>query len=274
MTQTAQHTAPAAGEARLDLAQLKQSFAKDGYLVLRNVISREKLEHLRRRLLEEFEAMKQSGRLFAGGGSISGHLNCFPGEESRFVYEELQRQGIVDLVKALSASVVRHPNVGCNFNLPESVTQHYHVDSNFTEEFMIVNVAVVDTTLENGAIDVVPGTHGKFYKFWRFALERPHRNAKRLPLDQGDVLIRTSNLWHRGMPNFTDLARPMLALTWEKGGSTKGDPYRDEEGKITFRTNWYRTNFLGRLRERTFVAAPITYSTYRFVRSLFGSKGY
>ena len=139
---------------------------------------------------------------------------------------------------------------------------------------MIVNVAVVDTDLQNGAIDVVPGTQSKFYKFWRFALERPHRNNARLPLKQGDVLVRTSNLWHRGMPNLTSVARPMVALTWEKGGSTKMTRNRDEDGKITFRTNWYRTNFLGRLRERTFVAAPITYSSYRFVRSLFGNKGY
>jgi len=31
---------------------------------------------------------------------------------------------------------------------------------------------------------------------------------------------------------------------------------------------------VGQLRERTFVAAPITYSAYRFVRSLVGNKGY
>ena len=66
----------------------------------------------------------------------------------------------------------------------------------------------------------------------------------------------------------------MLAFTWEDGGSQHDDPFAVEGGKIVFRQNWYRPNMLGRMRERTFVAAPITYSTYRFVTSLYGTKGY
>jgi ectoine hydroxylase-related dioxygenase (phytanoyl-CoA dioxygenase family) len=257
-----------------DLEELKQAFAHDGYFVVRNVVSPERLSRLRTRILDEFERAKQAGRLFSGGGLISGHLNCFPGEESRFAYDALEEHGIVDLIKAIFPKAVRLPNVGCNFNLPNSVAQHYHADRNFLDYFIIANVAVVDTDVENGAIDLVPGTHKKFYKFWRFAVERPHRASKRIPMKQGDVLVRTSNVWHRGMPNRTAVARPMLAFTWEDGGSTRDDPFKVEDGKIVFRQNWYRPNFLGRLRERTFVTAPITYSAYRFVGSLFGTKGY
>jgi ectoine hydroxylase-related dioxygenase (phytanoyl-CoA dioxygenase family) len=257
-----------------DLDALKRAFAEEGYFVVRNVVSPERLAQLRGRILEEFERAKQAGRLFAGGGTISGHLNCFPGEESRFAYDALQERGIIDLIKTIFPKAVRLPNVGCNLNLPHSVAQHYHVDRNFLDDFVIANVAVVDTDLENGAIDLVPGTQKKFYKFWRFAIERPHRASTRIPMKQGDVLVRTSNVWHRGMPNRTAVARPMLAFTWEDGGSTREDPFKVEDGKIVFRQNWYRPNFVGRLRERTFVAAPITYSAYRFVGSLFGTKGY
>ena len=166
---------------------------------------------------------------------------------------------------------VRLPNVGCNFNLPGSVTQHYHADRNFLDDFLIANVAVVDTDLANGAIDVIPGTHKKFYKFWRFAVERTARGSVRIPMKQGDVLVRTSNVWHRGMPNRTATARPMIAFTWEDGGSTREDPFKVEDGKIVFRQNWYKPTALGRLRERTFVTAPISYSAYRFAGSLFGT---
>jgi ectoine hydroxylase-related dioxygenase (phytanoyl-CoA dioxygenase family) len=279
MTQAANEPVPARAlpkQARSaeDLDALKLTFAEEGYLIFENVVSKERLSDLRAKILEEFERAKRSGGLFAGGGLISGHLNSFPGEESRFVYQTLQEQGIVDVIKALFPNVVRAPNVGCNLNLPNSVPQHYHVDSTFMQPFMVCNIAVVDTDLTNGAIEVLPGTNKKFYKYWRFSVERPYRWSKRLPLKQGDVLVRTSNLWHRGMPNHTPDARPMLALTWEDGGSTLDDPFMAESGKITFRQNWYRTNALGRLRERTFVAAPFTYSAYRFVRSLFGNKGY
>ena len=262
------------GNGSLDVEAVKRAFAEDGFVIFRDVVSKERLSELRTRIAEEFDRARQTGHLFSGGGLISGHLNCFPGEGSRFAYQALDQHGIIELVKVIFPKAVRLPNVGCNFNLPNSVTQHYHADRNFTDDFLIANVAVVDTDLANGAIDIVPGTHKKFYKFWRFAVERPHRASKRIPMKQGDVLIRTSNLWHRGMPNKTAVARPMLAFTWEDGGSTREDPFKAEDGKIVFRQNWYKSTTLGRLRERTFVAAPITYSAYRFVGSLFGNKGY
>ncbi len=142
--------------------------------------------------------------------------NSFPGEESRPAYEALREYGVLDLIREISPTSVREPYVGCNLNLPGSVAQHYHADSNyFTEDFMVANVAVVDTDLRNGAIDVVPKTHKKYYKYWRFAVERPYRFAKRIPMQQGDVLVRTSNLWHRGMPNRADIAAPdARGSTW------------------------------------------------------------
>jgi len=253
---------------------LKKSFANDGYFVVRDVVPRDKLSDLHQRIVAEFDQAKQSGTLFSGGGLMSGHLNCFPGEGSRFVYDALKERGIIGLIQEIQPGADRLPNVGCNFNLPHSVTQHYHADREFTREFMIANIAVVDTVVENGAIEIIPGSHKTFYKYWRFALERPYRNSIRVPMRQGDVMVRTSNVWHRGMPNLTSVARPMLALTWEDGGSVHDDPFKVEEGKITFRPNWFAPTRLGRLRERLFVKVPISYSAFRFVRSLYGNKGY
>ena len=260
--------------SREKMQRFRESFAEHGYLIFRDVVSKSALSALRTGILDEFESVKTSGRLFSGGGTRSGHLNCFPGLGARAIYDELAQEGILDVVKSIFPNVLRLPNVGCNLNLPGSRAQHYHTDRPFTNEFAIVNVAMADTDLANGAIDLVRGTHRKFYKFWRFVLERADRASTRIEMKQGDVLVRTSNLWHRGMPNLTAGPRPMLAFTWEDGGSVLDDPFLAEDGKIAFRPNWFRTNWRGRLRERTFVAAPITYSAYRFVRSLVGDKGY
>ncbi len=256
--------------------ELCRSFAENGYVILKNVVSREWLADFRAGLIDPFEHSKRTAELFAGGGLISGHLNCYPGRESRFVYDLLRDRGIIDLIPSMIPGPIGALRMGCNLNFPKSVAQHYHVDSPFTAPFMVVNVAVVDTDLVNGAIDVIPGTHKKFYKYWRFAVERPYRFHKRLPLNAGDVLMRTSTLWHRGMPNRSGTPRPMLAMTFGDyaGGPPPADAFQVNEGKIAFYPNWYQPTFLGRLRERTFVAAPVTYSAYRFVRSLYGNKGY
>lgn len=258
-----------------DRIALGREFAENGYVILRNVVSKDELSELRAAIIDEFERAKKSGDLFSGGGAISGHLNCFPGERSRFAYEALARGGIPALIEDLYPGSRAALNVGCNLNLPKSVVQHYHSDSAFLEAYMVVNVAVVDTDLVNGAIDVIPGTHKTFYKYWRFAVERPQRLRVRLPLSQGDVLLRASTLWHRGMPNLASAPRPMIAMTFgDRRATHPADPFRANDGKIMFYPNWYSPNALGRLRERTFVAAPFTYSAYRFVRSLFGNKGY
>lgn len=255
-----------------EIENSKQAFASNGYFVLRNVVSPERLAELHKALAQEFDTASKTGALFSGGGLLSGHLNCFPGAGARFAYDTLQERGIIDLIKQLHPKVLRMPNVGCNFNLPGSHTQHYHIDRPFTRDFMIVNVAVVDTVVENGAIEVIPGTHKRFYKYTRFVLERRYRDGVRVPLNRGDVLIRSSNVWHRGTTNRTSVPRPMLAMTWEDGGNKHQDPFSVEGGKIRFLPNWFKPTRVGRLREQMFVKVPITYSALRFARSLFDSE--
>jgi ectoine hydroxylase-related dioxygenase (phytanoyl-CoA dioxygenase family) len=255
-----------------EIEAAKQAYAKDGYFILRNVVSPERLAELHKSLSQEFDRMSRSGELFAGGGLVSGQLNCFPGEGARFVYETLQERGVIDLIKQLHPNVTRMPNVGCNFNLPGSHTQHWHLDRPFDQEFMIANVTVVDTTAENGATDVIPGSHKRFYKYTQFVMKRIADGNKRVITNRGDVVVRSSNVWHRGMTNETNVPRPMLAFTWEDGGNLAPDPFAFNNGKIRFLPNWFKLTPMGRLRERLFVKVPATYTALRFARSLVDSK--
>src|SRR5882757_8741018 len=135
-----------------EVEDLKRKFAAAGYVVIRDVVSPDRLGELHATLAQEFDTASRSGALFNGGGLVSGHLNSHPGAGARFAYDTLQERGVIDLLKQLHPNVLRMPNVGCNFNLPGSHTQHYHIDRPFTRDFMIANVAVVDTVIENGAI--------------------------------------------------------------------------------------------------------------------------
>lgn len=246
---------------------LRRTFADEGYLKFEGVISKGKLAELSRHITDEFAEQRSQGRLFVGGGTVSGHLNCFPGAESRFVYEQLEQSGIADIVRSLSPVRLRAPNIGCNLNLPDSAPQNEHVDGYASQPFLIVNVAAVDTNLDNGAMEILRGTHRADSKFWQILLDRPQR--LRIGARQGDVIIRTSTLWHRGMPNRTDRPRPMLAFTWEDGGSVVDDPYAIHDGRITFLPNRYNTDLKSRIREHAFVALPALGTAYRAVRSFF-----
>lgn len=245
---------------------LQATFARDGYVVIPQVVPRPELSRHNQALLDEFARQKSAGELFSGGGMVSGHLNCFPGQATRFVYEALESSGVMELVRRLSPGPIRMPNVGCNMNLPGSTAQNIHIDGYASQAFMIVNVAPLDTDLVNGAIELSPGTHSHDYKYHEFVLAR--RACIRVPMQTGDVLVRTSALWHRGMPNRSKAIRPMLGFTWEEGGSELPDPFSKHEGKIRFFPNRYTPDFKGMLRERAFAALPALGSSYRFVRSI------
>ena len=253
-----------------DIEELKRSLDVDGYAVLRGVVDRDRVAEFNDVILSEYARAPK----FKGGGSFSGHLNCFPGEKSRFFYDEIAGAGIVDVVEAVRPDRNNLVRATLNFNLPGSVRQHYHTDGAYMKEFLICNIAVVDTDLFNGAIDLLPGTHSRFYKFWQYALQRKYRLTTRIPMQAGDVLLRRSTTWHRGMPNKSATPRPMMSLTFGESTDPDQDPFLVHDGNLFFYPNWFNTSRLGRLRERTFVAVPKSYSAYRFVMSLRGNKGY
>ena len=259
---------------RESVDELLKKLDVDGYVILRDVVSQDRLEQFHTELMRQFHDVRDEGRLFSGGGMITGHLNCFPGEHARFIYEEIADYGIVEVARARDAASAERPRATLNFNLPGSVAQHYHMDGLYTDEFLICNVAVVDTDVHNGAFDVLPGTHREFMKFWRYAVERKYRLSTRVPLRQGDAILRLSTTWHRGTPNLSDTARPMAAITFGELSAPEGDPFAVNGGEMAFYPNWYGTDRLGQLRERTYAALPLSYSAYRFVRSLYGKKGY
>jgi len=262
------------GTLGVDASGFASALDHDGYIVLRHVVSTDKLATFTDELLGEYRRAVDAGLPFKGGGLFSGHLNCFPGEGARFIYDELRDQGVIDLVRSYRPDIVDRARATLNLNLPGSVAQHYHIDDAYLKEFLICNVAVVDTDLVNGAIDVLPGTNREFYKFWRYAIERKYKLTTRVPLQRGDVIVRKSTLWHRGMPNRSTTPRPMMAITFGEIPDAPEDPFLRNGGAIEFYPNWFNTSRLGQFREKTFVRAPVTYSTYRFVTSLYSNKGY
>src|ERR1700704_1376583 len=135
------------------MQDLSSVFAREGYVMLPNVVSKSRLAALTDALRGEYARARANGELFSGGGMISGHLNCFPGAQSRFVYDELEQYGVFNLVRKLSPSATRMPNIGCNFNLPNSTAQNPHADGYAASAFLIVNVVPVNTDLDNGAME-------------------------------------------------------------------------------------------------------------------------
>lgn len=253
------------------LTSMQQDLAEKGYAVFEQVISREPLAELHTRLLEAYENAPR----FEGGGSILGHLNCFPGEAARFIYDELRECGLVEAVVSARPGRCSDMFARVNWNLPGSSDQHWHMDGTFVGDFIICNVAIVDIDPTNGPTEVIPGSHRQFYPYWRFVKERKTRMATPVILRQGDIMVRTSTLWHRGTANRSNAIRPMMSLSFGEKEAGPEDPFEVNGGAVTFYPNWYRNATRADiLRERMEKALPITRSAGRLARSLLRPRGY
>ena len=94
---------------------------------------------------------------------------------------------------------------------------------------IVVNIPLIDFTLENGCTEIWPGSHlivdpiitpsteeEELFKNYHVCSEE--RAAKlpseRMVMPAGSVVVRDMRCWHRAMPNCTDQVRTMIAMVY------------------------------------------------------------
>ena len=127
-----------------------------------------------------------------------------------------------------------------NTNLPRSDTQPVHVDTGHLWQnlqvahpvfSLVVNVAPLEVNEENGSIELWPGSHSDIsvsrYDDIKVDPKRVKARREFAPpvrgnTKKGAALIRDIRLWHRGMPNYSDTPRQMVAMihnvSWYRTG--------------------------------------------------------
>lgn len=132
---------------------------------------------------------------------------------------------------AMGEKIFAYLPYGCNSTAPGSEIQWIHRDSGqlFPElpfalpvTTIVVNIPLVDFTVENGATEVWPGSHlivdDEAVRNSPYNVCDEERAAQmpsfQLVMPAGSVVVRDMRCWHRAMPNRTQTRRPMLALVY------------------------------------------------------------
>lgn len=136
------------------------------------------------------------------------------------------------LKAAMGEQVFAYLPYGCNSTRPGNDIQWIHRDSGqlFPElpfalpvSTIVVNIPLVDFTVENGATEVWPGSHlivdDEAVRNTPYNVCEEARAANypsfQLEMPAGSVVVRDMRCWHRAMPNRTkDTVRHMLALVY------------------------------------------------------------
>jgi ectoine hydroxylase-related dioxygenase (phytanoyl-CoA dioxygenase family) len=203
----------------IDSPFLAKTFDKEGYVIIRNALSREALQTLQDDLEPHFEQRPMSHGLFWGKKTtrIEGVLN-----KSAISHDMVLNDAVLSLVEHTLSPYCDnyhlHITQGIRIH-PGERAQVIHPDSAMypiakTHEFMVNAIwAVDDFTEENGATRIVPGSH-----LWPEGRQPEPHEIIQAEMKAGDVLIYRASLLHGGGANVTENThRTGLAISYSLG---------------------------------------------------------
>ncbi len=207
------------------LKQATRELQDVGYVTLEQALDPALVARVRYAYGPLFEAHIQRpeirARIDGGNPYVGMHLPFVPPfSDERICANPLAVQVMEDAMGDIACTLYHS-----NTTLTESDLQPIHIDMPsllfpglpvaLPPWLMVVNIPLIDFTLENGSTEVWPGTH--LDPDDRDLAERcAVRPSVRTNLRVGDLVVRDLRVWHRGMPNHTTAIRTMLALVYNR----------------------------------------------------------
>jgi hypothetical protein len=153
------------------------------------------------------------------------HFLPMPFEPPCFTPDFFFDNEVLNVVRGVMDDRVVADQWGCDVPVPDSDYQGIHVDYQrplFGEApdlslpvyVLVVSFGLVRITLENGPIEIAPGTHRMPRKEAFRAVEAREIGMQAVPLEIGDVLIRHPWVLHRGSPNTTGTPRALASVRY------------------------------------------------------------
>lgn len=243
-------------------------WTRDGYALWPGALPAEVCVKFGRAVTQEFERLNAAGWRFRGAGRLAGHLNFRMGAKGRELFAAFEQAQLQARLEQLCGAPLALAQAVGNLNLPGSSAQDFHIDGAFDRRIIITNICLVPTDAQNGATQLVPQSDQIPMSYWRLCHDGWRSRAIQPALNPGDIVIRPSNLWHRGMPNRTSTPRPMAAFSWSPDlANNSANACVDLEQPLTIFENKYSGRFRT-LKEFSAVYLPIIDHMVRLGRSV------
>lgn len=203
---------------------------RDGLVVLKNVVDTTHLDILQARMLEDLQTIlaRKDVPFQFNTGNVQQDPPPFPPYLFRDI---IVNPLVIAVTKSILGPGLQNTFYSGNTALPGGSRQPIHSDTHHLwpnlevahpAHLLVVNVPIVDLDARNGSteiwlgthLDTTMGAHMGSIQVPEAAIER--RRAVSPPfqpvVERGSMLIRDMRLWHAGMPNNTNVPRPMLAM--------------------------------------------------------------
>lgn len=216
------------------LAEAVRAFRDTGYVMLENLLDPNWVVELREAYdlaLEKYIIAKGGIEAVQQNPAEKNHLSFYPPLTLPLSDPRILTNPIaVQIMEVLLGKDLRCGFYHSNTSYPGSGTQRIHRDSNhlFGAEVpfampvtsLALNVPLCDFTVANGSTEVWPGTHlivdADPADGGRLEARAAYLPSLRTNIPAGSLVLRDMRMWHRGMPNTTDIHRTMLALVYRR----------------------------------------------------------
>jgi ectoine hydroxylase-related dioxygenase (phytanoyl-CoA dioxygenase family) len=208
------------------LAQAVQAVRELGYVTLADVIDPDHLDVIRERMIADSQTLIDAGK-WGGAGSIQGHLQQGPPPFAPYIFRDVVANPFaIQVTHTLLGDGLYNRFYNGNANTPGSGTQPLHADAphlwpNTTTAHpassLVVNVTLIEANEETGSTEIWPGTHlislnGQHITADMEAQRRAEVPPVRANARKGSLVIRDMRMWHRGVPNYSNEIRHMIAM--------------------------------------------------------------
>lgn len=219
--------------AEIDADEIRNGLQTDGIVVCKGAFEPSWVHQVRADVDAAFEEARSRDRGAVGRGPNRWYVEIHPQALRGFV--ELVDHPWVRLVcESVLGSSYQIVEVGFDTPFPGATVQPWHRDFPSPPETrdqgrltsLAFNLTTVDTTDEMGPFEIAPGTQwdrGDDFDHQQFPpkseYDRYERLAQRKYPKVGDISARSALTIHRGTPNRSTLARPVLVLGVDAPGA-------------------------------------------------------
>ena len=209
---------------------------KDGIIVLDNAIDVAHIDVLNAKLTPEALEIANYPQHHFNFGKETRNMDQAPPPSKEYMFKDVWCNPFAAAILAAVLGpkpVVHFANGNTALKASPSGRQPVHSDCEFDHPAYfpfahVINITLIDTSPENGATEVWPGSHHVStsdahisgddneeqlsIKPELLEQRRKHSPPVQACTKKGSLVIRDLRLWHAGMPNLTDEPRVMLAF--------------------------------------------------------------
>lgn len=193
---------------------LRTALERDGFAIIPAFLPTEPCERLGEAIVGECDRLVEAGWKFVGGGRWEGNRNVIPGAAGIAVWDAAVASGLAEAIGAATGQTLAATALGGNLAMPGGRAQNFHIDGAFDTPSWVANIALTATDASNGMTALVPGSHRTAQSYSAFRHGGSERLAVQPRMEPGDVLVRLSTVWHRGMVNLSSRPRPMALISY------------------------------------------------------------